>query len=191
MKAVYWSYIAVLLMLPVAGAANARAGAGDIAQEPICFGVRNEAPLTRSSGISGRIITVAEDGTIARHRSNFRLDASRGRWTRRAIRRTGPNSAPTARFIRTGSWRWCCGALVPVFELHDASIDQGEIVIKGRAKTRGRRGDVGGVFRITVFVFWPANFGLLRFRFSNTTTYSAMRFSQTAIFGTKYFNCAF
>jgi hypothetical protein len=95
MKAVVATLALMLLALP--------AQAQEIVQEPLCFGVRNEAPY-KVYGNFGTDYYVAEDGTKARHRQTFGW-MRRARSTMRVILRTGRSSVPTARSIRTGSWK--------------------------------------------------------------------------------------
>ncbi len=104
----------------------------DIVQEPICFKVRNEAPYK----VYGNFVTnyyTAEDGTVARHRSNFRLDEPG------SIDETTKEPTDTAEFCSYGPFlpgkklELVLRTLVPIFSCK-TKIDQGEIVIKGYRK---------------------------------------------------------
>ncbi len=110
-------------------------GAPDIVSEPICFTIRNEAPYK----VYGSFITdfyTAEDGTRAKHRSNFRLDepGSTDPSTNEQLDRSefctyGP-------FLPDRKLELVLRTLVPIFSCK-TKIDQGEIVIKGYKKPEG------------------------------------------------------
>ncbi|MCB9983561.1 MAG: hypothetical protein H6861_07820 [Rhodospirillales bacterium] len=111
----------------------------DISEQPICFSLRNEADYR----IFGNLATaqyMREDGIVARHRSNFRLDAAgskddkSGKYTDREDFCSYGPFLPDRMLILT------LRTLFPVFECH-TRIDTGqEIVIKG-----ARRADDSGV----------------------------------------------
>ena len=115
-----------MVLLPRAGLAQ------DIVTEPVCFMVRNEAPYN----VYGTFITdyyTTEDGTRARHRSNFRLSA---------MGETDPDTgeaADRAEFCTFGPFypdrklELVLRTLVPIFSCK-TRVDQGEIVIKGYRK---------------------------------------------------------
>ena len=56
----------------VHGSVNAQTAYGEVTSQPICFNLRSEA----KNNVYGRVMTnyyEKADGTVARHRSNFRL----------------------------------------------------------------------------------------------------------------------
>jgi hypothetical protein len=107
----------------------------DIVQEPICFSVRNEAPYMIFGNIATSDFT-RPDGIVARHRSNFRLEAAGG-----VDSETGEPS-DRAEFCSYGPFfegrklELVLRTLFPVFTCQ-TKIDQGEIVIKGFRKDEG------------------------------------------------------
>lgn len=102
--------------------------------EPICFMVRSEAPFK----VYGSFVTdyyTAEDGTRAKHRSNFRLEETG------AVDDKG-EPADRAEFCSYGPFypekklELVLRTLVPIFSCK-TRVDQGEIVIKGYRKEDG------------------------------------------------------
>jgi hypothetical protein len=126
-----------LAILTVPGAAFAQTMNNpnpDIVSEPICFKVRNEAPYK----VYGNFITdyyTAEDGSQARHRSNFRLDEP-------GTKDDKGEPADQAEFCSYGPFlpdrklELVLRTLVPIFSCK-TRVDQGEIVIKGYRKPEG------------------------------------------------------
>lgn len=131
--------IAVFALLPAAAQAQQAvpqtpqeaAAHPDIVKDPICFSVRNEAAYK----VFGNFVTnyyQAPDGTIARHRSNFRLDAAG------SVDDKGDPS-DRAEFCSYGPFypehrlELVLRSLFPIFNCM-TKIDQGEIVIKGERK---------------------------------------------------------
>ncbi|MCB1721719.1 MAG: hypothetical protein H6860_06140 [Rhodospirillales bacterium] len=136
MRRALFIFVFLALMPQIAAAQNENL---DIVQEPICFAVRNAADYK----VYGTIATeqfMRPDGIVARHRSNFRLDAADGidEKTGEASDRTefcsyGP-FFPNRMLIVT------LRTLFPVFECK-TRVDTGkEIVIRG-----ARRADDSGV----------------------------------------------
>lgn len=115
--------------------AKAQEMTGEIVQEPLCFKVRNEAPY-KIYGNFGTDYYVAEDGTRARHRSNFRLEEAGAKDPQ-----TG-EAADAAEFCSYGPFypdrklELVLRTLVPIFSCK-TKIDQGEIVVKGYRKPEG------------------------------------------------------
>lgn len=106
----------------------------DIVDEPICFIVRNEAPYK----VYGSFITdyyVAEDGTRARHRSNFRLDEP-GSMAEDGTPADRAEFCSFGPFLPDRKLELVIRTLVPIFDCK-TRIDQGEIVIKGYRKPEG------------------------------------------------------
>ena len=118
-----------LTLLPVSAFAQ------DIVAEPICFAVRNEAPYT----IYGNFVTdfyTDTDGTKARHRSDFRLDAAG------SIDEEAGYPSDRAEFCSYGPFypgrklEMILRTLVPIFSCQ-TRLDAGEIVIHGKKKPEG------------------------------------------------------
>jgi hypothetical protein len=129
-------FIAILLILALpAQAQDVIPGQPDIVSEPICFVIRNEAPYK----VYGSFITdyyTAENGSKAKHRSNFRLDepgstdpATNEQTDRSEFCTYGP-------FLPDRKLELVLRTLVPIFSCK-TKIDQGEIVIKGYRKPEG------------------------------------------------------
>ncbi|MCE7886728.1 MAG: hypothetical protein DYH13_04395 [Alphaproteobacteria bacterium PRO2] len=112
----------------------APAQAQEIVQEPLCFGVRNEAPY-KVYGNFGTDYYVAEDGTKARHRSNFRLDEP-GSVDEEGYPSDRAEFCSYGPFYPDRKLEIVLRTLVPVFSCK-TRIDQGEIVIKGHRKPEG------------------------------------------------------
>lgn len=107
----------------------------DIVSEPICFSVRNEASYL----IMGHFMTeqyTKPDGTISRHRSNFRLNAAG------EVNKNTGEPLDRAEFCSYGPFfegrklEMVLRTLFPVFSCQ-TKIDQGEIIIKGEPKPEG------------------------------------------------------
>ena len=126
MRAVVATLALMLLALP--------AQAQEIVPDPICFGVRNEAPY-KVYGNFGTDYYVAEDGTKARHRSNFRLDAP-GSVDEEGYPSDRAEFCSYAPYYPDRNQEIVLRTLVPVFSCK-TRIDQGEIVIKGHRKPEG------------------------------------------------------
>ena len=116
------------------------AAAQEVLQDPICFMVVNTAPH-KVYGNIGTDRYTAPDGTVARHRSNFRLDAAGS---------TNPEKGyPTdrAEFCSYGPFypglklEFVIRTLFPVFSCK-TKIDQGPIIIKSTPKADDPMGGV-------------------------------------------------
>jgi hypothetical protein len=116
-------------MFLVTGPGIARAQ--DIVQEPMCFQVINEAPYS----VFGNFLTdyyMSPNGTRARHRSNFRLEAAG------TVHKDG-YPLDKAEFCSYGPFypgrklEMTLRTLVPIFSCR-THIDQGPIIIKGQRK---------------------------------------------------------
>lgn len=117
-------FLIVALICLLSPAAQAQ----EILKEPICFAVRNEAPYK----IYGSFITdlyPRNDGTKARHRSNFRLEE------KGAVDEKGA-AADKAEFCSFGPFfpgrklEMTLRTLVPIFTCQ-TNVESGEIVIHG------------------------------------------------------------
>jgi len=96
---------------------------GEISDEPICFNVVNTAPYT----VYGTFVTniyVAEGGTKARHRSNFRLKTN----FKSEFCTYGP-------FYEGRKLELVLRTLIPIFSCKTGIT--GDIVIHGRRKPKG------------------------------------------------------
>lgn len=96
---------------------------GDVVDQPICFNVINNAPYT----VFGTFITniyTAEDGTKARHRSNFRLEPN----FKSEFCTYGP-------FYEGRKLELVLRTLIPVFSCKTGI--NGDIIIQGRKKPEG------------------------------------------------------
>ena len=122
----------VLAALLIVLAAPAKAQ--EIVQEPICFNIRNEAPY-KVYGNFGTDYYVAEDGTRARHRSNFRLDEP-GSVDKEGYPSDRAEFCSYGPFYPDRKLEIVLRTLVPVFDCM-TKIDQGEIVIHGKRKPEG------------------------------------------------------
>lgn len=125
MKAFYSIFIVALFCLAAAPSAQAQDDfvMGEVTPAPICFNVVNMAPYT----VYGSVMTnlyVAEGGTKAHHRSNFRLAEKE-----------------QAEFCTSGPFYdgrmvdFTLRTLVPIFSCRTAIT--GDIVIKGGRKPDG------------------------------------------------------
>lgn len=97
--------------------------AGEILDEAVCFNVVNKAPYT----VFGSFVTdtyTEDDGTSARHRSNFRLNENE----QAEFCTYGP-------FYEGRKLEMVIRTLVPVFSCKTAIT--GDIVIQGRRKPEG------------------------------------------------------
>ena len=96
---------------------------GEIVTDAICFNVINNAPYT----VFGTFITntyTAEDGTMARHRSNFRLEVGQ----QSQFCTYGP-------FYEGRKLELILRTLIPIFTCQTAIT--GDIIIQGRRKPEG------------------------------------------------------
>ncbi len=107
----------------------------DIVAEPMCFAVRNEAPYK----IYGSFITdlyVKDDGSKARHRSNFRLDEPGSKDEKTGYPSDRAEFCSYGPFFPGRKLEMTLRTLVPIFSCQ-TRIDRGEIVIQGKKKPEG------------------------------------------------------
>lgn len=116
----------LLLSAPVMaqeGLAPSASAGGEVVADPICFNVINKAPYT----VYGTFVTntyTADDGTQARHRSNFRLETD----YKSEFCTYGP-------FYEGRKLELVLRTLIPVFSCKTAIT--GDILIYGRRKPEG------------------------------------------------------
>lgn len=106
--------------------------AQDITSEPICFVVRNTADYK----VYGSFVTdyfTAEDGTRARHSSNFRLEAKGTIHEEKGYPLDAAEFCSYGPFFEGRKLDMVLRTLVPIFECR-TSVELGEIVIKGQRK---------------------------------------------------------
>lgn len=96
---------------------------GEVVADPVCFGIVNRAPFTVFGSLVSNIYTT-EDGSNARHRSNFRLEE--GQMTRFCT--YGP-------FYAGRKLELALRTLIPVFACKTALYK--DIEISGRRKPEG------------------------------------------------------
>ncbi len=113
----------------------APAQAQEIVSEPICFGVRNEAPYKVYGNFGTDYYVDPEKGTKARHRSNFRLDEP-GSVDEKGFPSDRAEFCSYGPFYPDRKLEIVLRTLVPIFSCQ-TRIDQGEIVIKGHRKPEG------------------------------------------------------
>ena len=131
MKAFFlFACFAFFLMLPVALRAQQELAApppsmpdGEVVSEPICFSVINKAPYSVIGSFVTDIYT-ADDGTKARHRSNFRLEPN----YKSEFCTYGP-------FYEGRKLELVLRTLIPIFSCKTAVT--GDILIYGRRKPEG------------------------------------------------------
>lgn len=121
--------IAVVIGFPVAVSAQ------DIVQDPICFVVKNEAPYS----IYGSFMTdfyPHPDGTKARHRSNFKLEAAGSVDEETGYPSDAGEFCSYGPFFPGRKLEMTLRTLVPIFSCQ-TRIDMGPIVIHGERKPEG------------------------------------------------------
>jgi hypothetical protein len=104
------------------------AQAQEILNEPICFTVRNTAPHK----VYGNFVTdyyTAEDGTQARHRSNFRLDEAGAKDPEKGFPLDAAEFCSYGPFFPERKLELVIRTLIPVFSCK-TSVEKGEILIK-------------------------------------------------------------
>lgn len=107
-------------------------GAQEIVKDPICFAVRNEAPYK----IYGSFITelyTKEDGSRARHRSNFRLE-EKGALDDKGQPGDVAEFCSYGPFFEGRKLEMTLRTLLPIFTCR-TKIDSGVIVIHGERLT--------------------------------------------------------
>ncbi len=126
--------LAVFIIFTASAQAQSVDDPVDVVSDPICFTIRNEAPYN----VYGSFVTnyyTSEDGTSARHRSNFKLGEP-------GTKDEKGEAADSAEFCTYGPFlpdrklELVLRTLVPIFSCK-TKIDQGEIVIKGFKKPEG------------------------------------------------------
>jgi hypothetical protein len=124
----------ILLAIAVLLVSALPAHAQEIVSEPICFAIRNEAPY-KVYGNFGTDLYTAEDGSQARHRSNFRLDEP-GSVDDEGYPSDRAEFCSYGPFYPDRKLEIVLRTLVPIFNCK-TRIDMGEIVIKGHRKPEG------------------------------------------------------
>lgn len=104
---------------------------GEIVSEPVCFTVRNTA-THKAYGHIGTNYYVTEDGTQARHRSNFRLEPA-GTKDEEGYPADAAEFCSYGPFFEGRKLEFVLKTLFPVFSCYTAT-DQGEIIIKSKRK---------------------------------------------------------
>lgn len=107
---------------------SAETSAQEILNEPICFIVRNTAPHK----VYGNFVTdyyTAEDGTQARHRSNFRLDEAGAKDPEKGYPLDVAEFCSYGPFFPERKLELILRTLIPVFSCK-TSVEKGEILIK-------------------------------------------------------------
>ena len=129
MKIQHYFALAALLLTFAPNAAQAQ----EILNEPICFTVRN----TASHKVYGNFVTdyyTAEDGTQARHRSNFRLDEAGAKDPEKGFPLDAAEFCSYGPFFEGRKLELVIRTLIPVFSCK-TSVEKGEIVIaKGNSE---------------------------------------------------------
>jgi hypothetical protein len=131
----FLAILAVLALFPLTAHAQSLNDPLDVVTEPICFRVRNEAPYK----VYGSFITnyyQTEDGTNARHRSNFRLEEAGSLDPQTNEPSDAAEFCTYGPFIPERKLELVIRTLVPIFSCK-TKVDQGEIVIKGYRKPQG------------------------------------------------------
>jgi len=108
------------------------AKAQDITTEPICFVVRNTADYK----VYGSFVTdyyTAEDGTRARHSSNFRREAKGTIHEEKGYPLDVAEFCSYGPFFEGRKLDMVLRTFVPIFECR-TSVELGEIIIKGQRK---------------------------------------------------------
>ena len=109
--------------------------AQEITPEPICFMVKNTAEYK----VYGSFITdyyTTEQGTRARHTSNFRLEAAGTVHEEKGYPLDRAEFCSYGPFFPNRQLELVIRTLVPIFSCK-TSIEMGEIVIKGQRKPEG------------------------------------------------------
>lgn len=112
---------------------------GEIVADPICFNVRNTAPH-KAYGTIGTNYYLTQDGTKARHRSNFRLEPV-GSKDEKGYPADAAEFCSYGPFFEGQKLEFVLKTLFPVFSCYTA-IDQGEIVIKSKRKEDDSGNDI-------------------------------------------------
>ncbi len=131
----FLAVLAVFIVFSFPAAAQSPNDPVDVVSDPICFTVRNEAPYK----VYGSFVTnyyTTEDGTSARHKSNFRLDEPNSKDEKTGEPSDRAEFCTYGPFIPERKLELVLRTLVPIFSCK-TKIDQGEIVIKGFRKPEG------------------------------------------------------
>lgn len=124
MKIQHYFALAALLLTFAPNAARAQ----EILNEPVCFTVRN----TANHKVYGNFVTdyyTAEDGTQARHRSNFRLDEAGAKDPEKGFPLDVAEFCSYGPFFEGRQLELVIRTLIPVFTCK-TSVEKGEIIIK-------------------------------------------------------------
>lgn len=124
MKIQHYFALAALLLTLSPNAARAQ----EILNDPVCFTVRN----TASHKVYGNFVTdyyTAEDGTQARHRSNFRLDEAGAKDPEKGFPLDVAEFCSYGPFFEGRQLELVIRTLIPVFTCK-TSVEKGEIIIK-------------------------------------------------------------
>lgn len=126
-------FITALFVLGLGFPASAqmRAGQPDIVKDPICFQVRNSADFTMY-GNFGTDYYTDPSGAVARHRSNFRLEAA-GSINEEGYPTDRAEFCSYGPFFPGRKLELQIRTLFPVFSCK-TRIDQGEIVLRADRK---------------------------------------------------------
>jgi hypothetical protein len=124
MKIQHYFALAALLLTFAPNAARAQ----EILNDPVCFTVRN----TANHKVYGNFVTdyyTAEDGTQARHRSNFRLDEAGAKDPEKGFPLDVAEFCSYGPFFEGRQLELVIRTLIPVFTCK-TSVEKGEIIIK-------------------------------------------------------------
>lgn len=124
MKIQHYFALAALLLTFAPNPARAQ----EILNDPICFTVRN----TANHKVYGNFVTdyyTAEDGTQARHRSNFRLDEAGAKDPEKGFPLDAAEFCSYGPFFEGRQLELVIRTLIPVFSCK-TSVEKGEIIIK-------------------------------------------------------------
>ncbi len=124
MKIQHYFALAALLLTFSPNAAQAQ----EILNDPVCFTVRN----TANHKVYGNFVTdyyTAEDGTQARHRSNFRLDEAGAKDPEKGFPLDVAEFCSYGPFFEGRQLELVIRTLIPVFSCK-TSVEKGEIIIK-------------------------------------------------------------
>lgn len=122
---------AILMLAPLSAGAQELTLDGEIVQDPICFTLRNTADHM-IYGTFGTNYYVAADGTQARHRSNFQLDAA-GKKDGEGFPSDAAEFCSYGPFFEGRKLELTLRTLFPVFSCY-TKIESGEILIKSKRK---------------------------------------------------------
>lgn len=122
---------ALLMLAPMQGQAEPLTQDGEVVTEPICFKLRNTAEHN-VYGTFGTNYYTAPDGTQARHRSNFRLEAA-GTKDEQGYPADSAEFCSYGPFFEGRKLELVLRTLFPVFTCF-THIENGEIVIKSKRK---------------------------------------------------------